>query len=202
MGKWNSNFPNLSDITDFLGEASNLTSYIDEHACDTQMWKDDLFASRTFNGVVHQLLSLQRHFEGGLTSPALVMREAIRRACMILFGLLRDKFSIRPSGVSQHKDKVKELLLKHKIDWSEFWELKLWVLLAASLATENEETSWYITEIKEVTVQMKISGWSEVIGAARSILWMGETFRAQSDRLRRLFEQRIDAEDHEVHDNV
>lgn len=188
LQKWNSIFPDLTDITDFLVQAVNLTTYIDEHAGDAEMWKDDLFASKTFNAVVHQLLSLQRHFEGGLSSPALVMREAIRRACMILFGLLRDRFSVRPSGVSQHKNKVKDLLVQHPIDWPEFLELRLWVLLTASLAAEDEEISWYIEEIKGVMVQMEISTWNEVVGVAKSIFWMGETFKIQSDILGILLE--------------
>jgi hypothetical protein len=188
LQRWNSTFPDLSDITDFLGQAANLTSYIDDHASDAEMWKDDLFASKTFNAVVHQLLSLQRHFEGDLSSPALVMRESIRRACMILFGLLRDKFSVRPSGILQHKNKVKELLVQHLVDWSEFLELRLWVLLTASLAAEDEEISWYIEEIKGVMVLMELATWNEVVGVAKGILWMEETFKVRSDRLKELFE--------------
>jgi hypothetical protein len=127
LQKWNAAFPELSDITTFLSHAANLSSYIDERAIiSTEIWKDDLFVSRTFNAVVHQLLSLPRHTETGIYSPQLFMQEAMRQACMILFGLLRDKFSVHPSGISQHRNRVKELLVQHhQVDWSAFLELRL-----------------------------------------------------------------------------
>jgi hypothetical protein len=117
-------------------------------------------------------------------SPQFIMRESMRRACLILFGLLRDRFSVRPSGVTQHKNGVKEFLVQHPIDWSKFLEIRLWVLLTASLAAEDEETLWYIGEVKNIVVQMKISDWNEVVGVAKGILWMEETFRMRSDRLK------------------
>lgn len=191
LQKWNAAFPELSDITTFLCHAANLSSYIDECAISVEIWKDDLFVSRAFNAVVHQLLSLQRHTEAmekGISSPQLVIREAMRRACIILFGLLRDKFSVHPSGISQHRNRVKELLVQRPIDWSAFLELRLWVLLTAGLAAEDAETSWYIDEIKGTIVQMRISGWNDGVAAVRSILWMEETFRIRSNRLKDLFE--------------
>jgi hypothetical protein len=126
--------------------------------------------------------------EKGISSPQLVIREAIRRACIILFGLLRDKFAVHPSGISQHRNRVKELLVQRPIDWSAFLELRLWVLLTAGLAAEDAETSWYIDEIKGTIVQMRISGWNDGVAAVRSILWMEETFRIRSNRLKDLFE--------------
>ena len=191
LQKWNAAFPELSDITTFLYHAANLFSYIDERATSAEIWKDDLFVSRTFNAVVHQLLSLQRHTEAmekGMSSPQLVMREAMRQACMVLFGLLRDKFSVCPSGISQHRNRVKQLLVQRLIDWSDFLELRLWVLLTAGLAAEDDETSWYIDEIKGTIVQMGLSGWNDGVEVVRSILWMEETFRIRSDRLKDLFE--------------
>lgn len=191
LQKWNATFPELSDITTFLCHAANLSIYIDEHAISGEIWTDDLFVSRTFNGVVHQLLSFPRHTEAlekGIISPQQIMREAMRRACIILFALLRDKFSVHPSGISQHRNSVKELLVKHPVDWRAFLELRLWVLLNAALAPEDDETSWYIGEITDTMVQMGISNWDDGVEVARSILWMGQTFKIRNDRLRQLFE--------------
>jgi hypothetical protein len=111
LQRWNAAFPELFDITTFLSHAANLSNYIDERAISVEIWQDDLFISRTFNAVVHQLLSLPRHtktMEQGAPPPQLVMREAIRRACIVLFGLLRDKFLVHPSGISQYRNIVKE----------------------------------------------------------------------------------------------
>lgn len=172
--------------------AANLSRYIDERAAiGAEIWRDDVFISRTFNGVVHQLLSLPQHaedIEKEIPSPELVIREAMRRAFITLFALLRDKFSVAPSGIEQHRYGVKELLLQHPVDWSANLDLRLWVLITACLAAEEDELSWYIVQIKDTMVPMGISGWAEGVEVARSILWMEETFRERSDRVRDLFE--------------
>jgi hypothetical protein len=168
-----------------------LTSYIDERAIEGVIWKDDLFVSRTFNGVVHQLLSLQRDteaLEAGMTSPRIVMREAMRRACIILFALLRDKFSVHPSGMSQHSNSVKELLSQHPVDWSGFSDLHLWVLVTTSFAIEDDKISGNMDEIRGAAVQLGISGWNDVVEVMKSVLWMGKTFRTRNDLLKDFFE--------------
>jgi hypothetical protein len=188
---WNTTFPELSDITVFICNAASLSSYIEERAIGPEMWKDDLFVSRTFNGVVHQLLSLQRHneaMEAGIFSRQIVMREAMRRACIILFALLRDKFSVHPSGISQHKTSVKELLVQYPDDWSPFLELRLWVLMIGGRAFEDNEASWYREEIRGTMVQMGMDAWDEGVEVVKSILWMEKTFRVKMDVLRELFE--------------
>jgi hypothetical protein len=126
--------------------------------------------------------------ENSITLPQLVMREAMRRACITLFGLLRDKFSVHPSGISQHRNRVKELLVQYSIDWSSFLELRLWVLLTAGLASEDDEIPWYMDEIKGTMVQMRISGWNDGVEVVRSILWMETPFKINSDRLKDLLE--------------
>jgi hypothetical protein len=191
LQRWSTTFPELSDIATLLDDAASLSSSIDERAITSGIWKDDLFVSRTFNGVVHQLLSLERYTEaikGGTSSPQLVMREAMRCACMILFALLREKFSVHPSGILQHKTGVKKILVKHSVDWSAFLGLRLWVLATASLAVEDYEISWYIDEMRDTAVQMGISKWSDIVEVVRSVLWMEETFKTRNDMLQNLLD--------------
>ena len=157
----------------------------------TEIWKDDVFVSRTLNGVVHQLLSMERYteaIEGEVSSPQLVIREAMRCSCKVLFALLREKFSVHPSGIPQHKNSVKELLFQHSIEWSGFLELRLWALVTASLAHKDDEISWYMDEIRHTAGQMGVSTWSDVIEVVRSVLWMEETFKTRSDMLKDVFE--------------
>jgi hypothetical protein len=194
LQKWNATFPELSDITDFLSQAIDLSKIIDERAVGAEIWKDGSFVSTSFNAVVHQLLSLPRHTEvinKGIPSPQLVMREAMRRACMILFALLRDKFSVRPSGISEHRNRVKELFIQHPIDWSDFLELRLWILFTSSLAAEDHELSWYIANIETTVVQMTIYGWKESIEVVRGILWMEQAFQVRNDTLKDTLELSI-----------
>ena len=191
LQRWNTIFPEISDITTLLHDAASLSNYIAERAIVSNIWKDDLFVSRTFNGVVHQLLSLERHTEAidaGTSSSQLVLRETMRRACLIFFALLREKFSVHPSGISQHQNGVKELLVQYSVDWSEFLELRLWALVTASLAIENYEISWYIDEIRGTAGQMGISRWDDIIQVVMGVLWMGETFKTRNDVLKDLFE--------------
>jgi hypothetical protein len=56
LQKWNTAFPGLFDITTFLNHAADLSNYIGERATTAEIWKDDLFVSKNFNAVVHQLL--------------------------------------------------------------------------------------------------------------------------------------------------
>ena len=59
--------------------------------------------------------------------------------------------------------------------------------LTTGLATKDDEISWYIDEIKGIIVRMRISGWNDGVEVARSILWMEDTFRIRSNRLKDLF---------------
>lgn len=187
LERWTACSPELSDITTFLYSAADLSYYIDERAVGVEIWKDDLFVSKTFNAVVHQLLSLQRYpeaMEKAKCSPQLIMREAMRLACMVLFGLLREKFSVQPSGFSKQRDRLKEFLIQHRTGQSDFLELHLWVLLIAVLAAKDHETSWYIDEIKSTMAQMGISEWNDGVEVARNILWMDNTFRTRSEMVK------------------
>jgi hypothetical protein len=153
--------------------------------------EDDKFLSRTFNIYVHRLLSLPRLedlSDTGLFAPHVVVQETVRRACMILFALLRERFSIIPSGLNEHKGLLKELLVQHEIDWASYLELRLWVLAIAALAADSEETQWYIDEMCGTSTQMGLLEWDEVLGVLQQILWMGKTFRDEEDTIKDLFE--------------
>lgn len=112
----------------------------------------------------------------------------MRQACIILFGILRDEFSVHPSGMSRHRNRVKELFNQHPVSWAGFLELRLWVLLAAGLAADYHEAFWYIDEIRDTMVEMRISEWKEALEVARGILWMEQIFKFRSERLKTLFE--------------
>jgi hypothetical protein len=68
-----------------------------------------------------------------------------------------------------------------------FWSY-VWVLVTAGLATEYDETSWYIDEIKGTMVKLRMTMWNEAIVAMRSILWIGETFKVRNSTVKNLFE--------------
>lgn len=65
---------------------------------------------------------------------------------MILSALLRERFSIIPSGLGEHKNLLKELLVQHEIDWAPYLKPRLWVLAIAALAADGEEVHWYVHE--------------------------------------------------------
>jgi hypothetical protein len=88
----------------------------------------------------------------------------------------------------QHNNSVKELLSQHPVDWSGFSDLRLWVLVTASLAIEDDRISWYMDEICGAAVQLGISGWNDVVEVMKSVLWMGKTFRTRNDLLTEFFE--------------
>lgn len=153
--------------------------------------EDDKFLSRTFNIYVHKLLSLPRldvSQQAGSFPPHLIVQEAVRRASMILFALLRERFSIIPSGVIEHKNLVKELILRHEVDWAPYLELRLWVLAIAALAADGRDVQWYIDEMSGTATQMGLLDWDEVLDILRQILWMGDTFKSEEHTIRERFE--------------
>lgn len=184
-------FPDSSQFAIFLDDAAYLAKYIDNHATDSHFWKDDAFISRTFNVTVHQLLSLPRHNEEPQerkVSPQELIREAFRLACMILFSLLKKRFSITPSGGREHKSKVKDFFNHHDIDWTGVLELRLWVLATAALGADSEEIQWYLGEISGTMTQMGLLEWEDVQKIVRQILWMDETFKVQVTRMKESFD--------------
>jgi hypothetical protein len=190
LQKYINRFPELSKITTFLSETANLTTFIDEHFNGSRVMEDDKFLSKTFNIYVHKLLSLPRLDYSGtdLFSPHLIVQEAARRACMILFALLRERFSIIPSGLYEHKNLLKEILLQHDVDWTPYLELRLWVLAIATLAADGEEIQWYVDEICGTATQMGLLDWDEVLGVLQQTLWMEPTFKDEENRMRGMFE--------------
>lgn len=189
--EWIDNLPEILEAIAFSCEAANLAAFIDTHFNGCQVMEDDKFLSRTFNIYVHKLLSLPRlddFPETGLFAPHLVVQEAVRRAYMILFALLRERFSIIPSGFHEHKTLLKELLVQHEIDWTPYLKLRLWVLAIAALAADGEEVQWYVHEICGTTTQLGLLDWDEVLDILRQILWMGETFKNEEKSIRERFE--------------
>ncbi|EED14443.1 hypothetical protein TSTA_106530 [Talaromyces stipitatus ATCC 10500] len=188
--KLNSRFPDLSGVIHFLSETTNLMSFIDGHANESKGFEDDRFLSRTFNGYVHKLLSLPRTSQTSEIEkcPKIIVREAVRRACITLFALLRENFSIKPSGVYEHRNLLKELLLQYEIDWTPYLELRLWVLAVAALAADNVEVHWYMDEICGTATQMGLLEWDEVRRVLRHILWSDQMFKYQEGKIREMFE--------------
>jgi hypothetical protein len=184
LQRWSATFPELSDIASFLFDARIMADYINQNAGQPDLWEDYHFIGRVFHNTVHQLLSLPRHgerLERGEAPQEFLMREAIRLGCLALFSLLRTKFYISPSGLSEHKNKVREFLDRHLIDWSLFPELQIWVLTTAALATRDEETSWYLAEIKFAMSTMRLSQWKEAIPIVKSILWVDAVFTPRGE---------------------
>lgn len=106
---------------------------------------------------------------------------------MILFALLRERFSIIPSGVREHKNLLKELIFKHEIDWAPYLELRLWTLATAALAADGSDFQWYIDEMCGTATQMGLLEWNEVHDILRQVLWMGETFKSEEHMIGEMF---------------
>lgn len=189
--KYIDRFPELSECVTFILETANLTTFIDERFNGSGVMEVDKFLSRTFNIYVHKLLSLPRldnFSDTMLLFPHPIVQEALRRACMILFALLRERFSIIPSGLSEHKNLLKEVLLQYNVDWAPYLELRLWVLAIAALAADGEKVQWYVDEVCGTATQMGLLDWDEVLHILQQILWMGKTFGNEENTIKEMFE--------------
>lgn len=178
LSRYINHFLGLSETMEFLSEITNLTTFIDTHFSKSRLMEDDNFLSRTFNIYVHKLLSLPRlddSQQDGIFAPHIIVQEAVRRASVILFALLRERFSIIPSGVREHKNLLQELIFKHEIDWAPYLELRLWTLATAALAADGSnfngtltkcaglQLKWdFLSGMKYMIFCGKFSGWERL----------------------------------------
>jgi len=58
--KWNTRFPNLSDISDGLTSLASLAGYVDNHRTNNEPWQEELIVALKAYPVAHKLLSMSR----------------------------------------------------------------------------------------------------------------------------------------------
>ena len=175
---WNERFPNAGDVPEILAAVAALTNHLNEvRLCSVA--RADMFLGRTFNPVLHRLMSLPRYPEGvfpsGTVRPEVAMREAVRLALVYVFAMLRRRFSIGATANYGYKNKLTNFLFHKQLNWAPFLDLRLWVLVIAGIVDDNDETSfWNIAEIHSTMKKLNISGWDSVLTYVREFVWVDE----------------------------
>jgi len=148
-----------------------------------------MFLSRTFNPVLHRLLSLprypQRVFPSETVKPEAAMREAVRLALLCVFAMLRRRFFIGATVNDDYKNKLTSFLFHNQqLNWAPFLDLRLWVLVVAGIINDNNEIAfWNIAEIHSTMKKLQISGWDSVLTYVREFVWVDELMEKASSPL-------------------
>lgn len=183
--KWNTRFPDLSDISDSLASLSSLASYVDTQRTNNGQWQEELFVALKAHPTAHKLLSMSRfplRTDANVSSLGLIIREMLRLASLLFIGLLKDKCRVFPTGVPENKLRLARLLTEVAVDWSSFMDLRLWVLTVAALAEEGER-GWYVSEVALTMNYLGLTAWNDAIKILKELIWIEEMLDIAADAL-------------------
>jgi len=183
--KWNTRFPNLSDISDVVTSLASLVGYFDSQRSNNGRWQEELFIALKVHPVAHKLLSMSRftvRAEANVSSSGLLIREILRLTCLLFIGLLKDLCRVFPTGVPENKLRLTRLLTEGAVDWSTFMDLRLWVLMVSALAEEGERR-WYVSEIAWTMKYLGLTTWDDALKILKELIWIGEMLDIAADAL-------------------
>jgi hypothetical protein len=181
---WNTSFVNLTDITVVLSTIAKMSQYINDIDGYPLIWQDEWFMSLRFLPIFHQLLCLPRdNLDKTSLNPEMIIREAVRLACITLFSIMNRKFRISPDGITRYRSRIMNLLIKFPVPWFPFHSLRLWVLSIAGLVSVGKEREWYIGEILNTMEQLGIASWNEVLMIVKAIVWVDGLLDEEVEKL-------------------
>jgi hypothetical protein len=173
----------LADISPVLSAIADMAQFVKDTVENTH-WQDIWFMSLRFMPILHQLLSLPRTDLGHLNhEPGIVIREAIRLACLIFLSIMKRRFHISPDGIELNRNRVMKLLQNYPVDWFTLLNLRLWVLVIAGLVADGRERAWYIDEISNTMKQIEVTTWKEALSIVRGIIWVDELLNNKANAL-------------------
>jgi len=183
--KWNTRFPDLSDISDGLASLASLAGYVDIQGTNNGRWQEELFVALKAHPVAHKLLSMSRFAvrdEANVSSSGLIIREMLRLTSLLFIGLLKDQCHVFPTGVPENKLRLARLLTEVAVDWSSFMDLRLWVLTVFALAEEGER-GWYVNEVAWTMNYLGLTRWDDALKILKELIWIGEMLDIAADAL-------------------
>ena len=171
---WKFNLPDQGDLHAALARTAAFTTFVNAHLDDFGFWRQDSLAFSMLS-VLHAVLSLERVDPGKDDEQALVLRESIRLALVVFFGLFIDLAAIPGCrGFEAYPGRVKNLIMDHHIDWTPFLNDRLWVLVVCGAAQlqKSSETTWYVEEIVSTMLQLNLISWVSVMDVIRGLCWI------------------------------
>jgi hypothetical protein len=183
--KWNTRFPDLSDISDGLASLASLAGYVNNQRTNNGRWQEELFVALKAHPVAHKLLSMPRfavRAETNVSSSGLIIREMLRLTSLLFIGLLKGQRRVFPTGVPENKLRLVRLLTEVAMDWSSFMDLRLWVLTVSALAEEGER-GWYVSEVAWTMNYLGLTSWDDALKILKELIWIGEMLDVAADAL-------------------
>ena len=176
----------LSDVLHALNSLAKLVNYLNENQGAPGFWTNEMVYFKNVLPVTHEVLELPRYnFTNSDTRETQVLREAIRRSCLLWLAMIKRRFVISPDGVLQHRDMLYQFLSEHPIQWeSQLQPLRLWISMTLAVAWKGESASLHMANVLSTLQEMKISCWTESIGILKSIAWVDEIGKDEFHRIR------------------
>ena len=166
----------LSDISHALNSVAKLFKYLNENESVPGFWTTEMVYFKNVLPVTHEVLELPRYnLANNESKETQVLREVIRKTCLLWLVLVKRRFFISPDGVLQHRDMLLQFLSEQHIDWTiSLQPLRLWIFVTLAVAFNAEFESLYIAHIASAMREMKLSSWTDAIVILKSIAWTNE----------------------------
>jgi hypothetical protein len=183
---WNTKYPNLMDISDALLSLANLASHTNHRSKNPHLWNDEFFLALTVYPILHQILSLSRYphkAEPSVENDGVAMREIVRITSIIFLGLMKKRFGVDPYGIRPNSGKISKLLQFHPLDWSQFLDVRLWILVISALAEVGEERRWFVSEVTYTMINLGVQTWNQALHILKSIVWIDGMIEYEINKL-------------------
>jgi hypothetical protein len=150
-------------------------SYVNDNATRIRFWKEDSVA---YNLVftLHHVLSVDRFDPASSNETPLIVNETIRLALMVFLGDAATRLGVSGVPETRHRQKIREFLLRHPVNWSPFSDLHLWILVVCAVEQHHAtvEWLWYLGEIKKLMLQLGLSDSSTVMNVVKRFIWIDD----------------------------
>jgi hypothetical protein len=124
---------------------------------------------------LHTILSLERRDVTLNSQRELVMMETIRLALIVFQGNYKIRLGLPRGGeVHLYRSRIRSLMMQHRLDWSPFLDLQLWILVVCVVMQPNNrgEGVWFVDEIVSVMADMRMRTWNSVMNVIRGLMWI------------------------------
>lgn len=142
-----------------------------------RVWKDPMLLGMHVNPILHRLLFSREGVENieGYKGESGIAN-AVKLAAVLYLKDIRQKLMIFMIMGQHIFERLEKALLDMTIDWSQFLDLKLWVLVVAGINAPVGDTWWIIDGIVAAMRELGVNHWAEVLKISEYFLWLDSIF--------------------------
>ncbi|KFY94561.1 hypothetical protein V500_03158 [Pseudogymnoascus sp. VKM F-4518 (FW-2643)] len=155
-------------ITDIIQELHTITAVIRDQ--DPFVWRDPCFLGLQVNPVVHRLLSVDQNPKHSNANDDVLAR-ACALAALLFLDRIRRKFMPYHITGPHFEQRLYGILTEGLIDWTEFPELELWLLITFSMNADPSRTT-FVARITQLIDMLGLQTWDLIVEVLSGFLWL------------------------------